>query len=217
MTKEFIPFAQREAMKKSFKKRLEYTEELMRKSNFKHTHALRDFSFVIKTDASVKGRGAAHNFCIRPVTVKVNPNGTSRGVRGKEICTRSFKSLYEDNNHAELYSIEKALMKCDEKGFKNILIRTDSQNVVHYLYGKLGQGAKEYLENNTSLKRDLDTVKRLLEKVNGVIEFNPREFNLGANEACNRKWIDTSMSMNLSLKKGKPRVVNFKHKKRSVR
>lgn len=195
--------------KKEEQKRI---QRAIKKTGFEHEYDLKDFKYLVKADASIEGSSATHYFRIRPIKLK-EVDGKVIGVRQKERFSRSFTSFFTDTHHAELYSVERALRKCEGAGIENVLVRIDCKNIIHYLYGDLSRNAKKYLKEHESFARDLEIVKRLLDKVKGVIEFNPREFNTGADKGCSAFRNDLKMSINIGRVRNKPRKVNFNKKK----
>jgi len=135
--------------------------------------------FIIKTDASVVNGKSSHGYKIGRATA-VHKSGKHIGKRDSQYFRyKTFSTLISDIQMAELYSIECALLEAQKMGIKSISVKTDNLNIVNCINGDK--------EPETSFQKQCEIVKRLLNRLDSKIDYNPRELNTGMDKACKRE------------------------------
>lgn len=156
----------------------------------------RNFDYLVKTDAGIRGERSSHFYRIRKIEVKKNRQGKRYEVARKKIIhSQELKSFYSNIHHAELYSIETALLECRSQGLCNILVKTDSKIAMVLLNGEKPQNHKSItklvysiIAHNETIMRDVRSIQKLMKELNVTVQFDYRHQNTGADKRTKKVW-----------------------------
>ena len=143
---------------------------------------------LVKTDASVIGGRSKHSYHIRGIKAD--------GTMGAMIRQKRFGKNFDNSVVAELYSIQEALLVVVERNFRGVVLQTDCEEAVLHI------NTRSWTHPNETIRRDINYIRKLVDKVGAKVQHVPRHHNKLTNHLCNEAWKDKKKNLNGRVLKG---------------